>query len=114
MIIGAHVILYSNDAEADRAFIRDTLGFGGVDAGDGWLIFGLPGAELAIHPTDGDSSHELYLMCNDIETQVQQLRADGVEITQEIVDRGWGVLASFRLPGGSELSVYEPRHPVAF
>jgi catechol 2,3-dioxygenase-like lactoylglutathione lyase family enzyme len=114
MINGAHVIVYTNDAEADRAFIRDTLGFPGVDAGEGWLIFRLPPAEIAVHPTDGETKHQFYLMCDKIENTVAELSAKGVEITQAIRDEGWGLLASIRLPSGSDLPLYEPRHPVAY
>lgn len=110
MITGAHAILYSADAEADRAFVRDVLGMDGVDAGDGWLIFALPPAELAVHPTAGAPQHELYLMCDDIHETVEQLRARGVEFTGPVSDEGWGLLTALRLPGGSELGIYEPRH----
>jgi hypothetical protein len=114
MINGAHVIVFSPDADADRAFIRDTLGFGGVDAGGGWLIFKLPPAEIAVHPTDGETKHELYLMCDNIEAMLDELAAKGVEISQPVSDQGWGLLASIRLPSGSVLPLYEPRHPVAY
>ncbi|MGW1894727.1 VOC family protein [Streptomyces sp. NPDC002004] len=113
MISGAHVIIYSQDAEADRAFIRDTLGFPGVDAGGGWLIFKLPPAEVAVHPADGEPKHELYLMCDDVESQLGELSAKGVEITRQPTDLRWGLLAGIRLPSGAELLLYEPRHPVA-
>jgi hypothetical protein len=111
MFNGAHVILYSRDAEADRAFLRDTLAFPHVDAGEGWLIFKLPPAEVAVHPTDGEPSHELYLMCADIE---EVLAANDVEVVSPVSDQGWGRLASIRLPSGTPLSIYEPRHPVAY
>jgi catechol 2,3-dioxygenase-like lactoylglutathione lyase family enzyme len=114
MINGAHVILYTADAEADRAFIRDTLGFAHVDAGGGWLIFKLPPAEVAVHPTDGPPSHELYLMCDDIEGLLADLGAKGVEIAKPVSDQGWGLLAAVRLPSGGELPLYQPRHPVAY
>jgi hypothetical protein len=114
MITGAHVIVYSRDAEGDRGFIRDTLGLTGVDAGGGWLIFKLPPAEIAVHPTDEEPSHELYLMCDDIESSLSELRAKGVEISRPVSDEGWGLLASIRLPSGSDLPIYEPRHPVAY
>jgi catechol 2,3-dioxygenase-like lactoylglutathione lyase family enzyme len=114
MFSGAHVILYSRDAEADRAFIRDTLGFAGVDAGDGWLIFQLPPAEIAVHPTDGEPAHELYLMCDDIEAVLARLGAAGSTVSSPISDQGWGLLASIRLPSGSDLPIYQPRHPVAY
>jgi catechol 2,3-dioxygenase-like lactoylglutathione lyase family enzyme len=113
MINGTHLIIYSHDAAADRAFIRDTLGFPGIDAGDGWLIFRLPPAEIAVHPTDDASKHELYLMCDDIATTLQRLVAQGVEASS-ISDEGWGLLASVRLPSGSDLQLYQPRHPVAY
>ena len=111
MINGAHIILYSTDAEADRVFIRDVLGFAGVDAGDGWLIFKLPPAEIAVHPTDGPGKHEFSLMCDDIEKTLADLTARGVTISHPASDQGWGVLASMKLPSGSELSIYQPRHP---
>jgi catechol 2,3-dioxygenase-like lactoylglutathione lyase family enzyme len=111
MFNGAHVILYSPDAEADRAFLRDTLGFAHVDAGAGWLIFKLPPAEVAVHPTDAEPKHELYLMCDDIE---RVLAATGVEVVDPVSDQGWGRLASIRLPSGTPLPIYEPRHPVAY
>jgi catechol 2,3-dioxygenase-like lactoylglutathione lyase family enzyme len=114
MFNGAHVILYSRDAEADRAFLRDTLGFPGVDAGDGWLIFKLPPAEVAVHPAGAEPKHELYLMCDDIEKVLADCAAKGVEIANPPVDEGWGRLASIRLPSGNPLSIYEPRHPLAY
>jgi hypothetical protein len=114
MINGAHVILYSHDAEADRGFLRDTLGLAGVDAGEGWLIFKLPPAEIAVHPTDGATNHELYLMCDNIEDRLGELATKGIETARPVSDEGWGLLASIRLPSGSELSLYEPRHPVAY
>jgi hypothetical protein len=114
MINGAHVILYSTDAEADRLFIRDMLGFAGVDAGAGWLIFKLPPAEIAVHPTDGLGKHEFYLMCGDLEQTLADLTASGVTISQPIIDQRWGLLASIKLPGGSDLSLYQPRHPTAY
>jgi catechol 2,3-dioxygenase-like lactoylglutathione lyase family enzyme len=114
MINGAHIILYSTDAEADRVFIRDVLGFTGVDAGDGWLIFKLPPAEIAVHPTEGSGKHEFYLMCDDIEKTLEDLTARGVDISNSASDQGWGLLASIKLPSGSELSIYQPRHPTAY
>lgn len=113
MINGAHVILYSRDAEADRAFIRDVPGFPGVNAGGGWLIFKLPPAELAAHPADREPQHKFYLMCDDIDATLGALGGRGVEIAEPVRDRGWGRIAAIRLPSGAALPIYEPRHPVA-
>jgi catechol 2,3-dioxygenase-like lactoylglutathione lyase family enzyme len=112
VITGAHVIVYSRDADADRAFFRDVLEYPHVDAGGGWLIFKLPPAEVAVHPVDGAGSHELYLMCDDVNATVEQLAAKGVACSP-VNDQGWGLLTSVRLPGGGELGLYEPRHPKA-
>lgn len=109
MINGAHAILYSRDPEADRAFFRDILKLPHVDAGGGWLIFGLPPSEIAVHPTDGDARHELYLMCADIALFVETAAKRGVACGP-IADEGWGLLATITLPGGSQLGVYQPRH----
>ncbi|MGW7002399.1 VOC family protein [Streptomyces sp. NPDC054933] len=113
MINGAHAILYSQDAAADRAFIRDVLGFPGVDAGEGWLIFKLPPAEVAVHPTDGAPRREFFLMCDDLDAQLDELRAQGVESTRPVSEQRWGKLTAMRLPSGAELPLYEPFHPVA-
>jgi predicted enzyme related to lactoylglutathione lyase len=114
MITGAHAIIYSEDAEKTRAFFRDKLGFSRyVDAGEGWLIFALPPAEVAVHPEASGGRHELYLLCDDIEATVDQLKATGVEFTSPITNQGWGRLTSLKVPGGGELGLYEPRHPVA-
>jgi catechol 2,3-dioxygenase-like lactoylglutathione lyase family enzyme len=113
MISGAHVVVYSRDAEADRAFVRDVLGFPHVDAGDGWLIFRLPPTEVAMHPTDGDARHELYLLCDDIEATLAQLIGQGVRVSNPVSDQRWGLLASITLPSGADLWLYEPRHPLA-
>ena len=112
MITGAHVIVYSRDADADRAFFRDVLEYPHVDAGGGWLIFKLPPAEVAVHPVEGAGSHELYLMCDDVNATVEWLAAKGVTCGP-VSDRGWGVLTTIGLPGGGELGLYEPRHPKA-
>ena len=111
MINGVHAIIFTSDAEADRAFIRDVLGFDSVDAGGGWLIFALPPAELAAHPGDGEAHHELYLMCDDVRATVEELREKGVEFTTEISQEGFGLMTALRLPSGGELALYEPRHP---
>jgi catechol 2,3-dioxygenase-like lactoylglutathione lyase family enzyme len=109
MITGAHVILFSKDAEADRAFFRDVLGFRSVDAGDGWLIFALPPAELAVHPS-GDSYHELYLMCADLDETIAELRRRGAIVSDHVTERDWGLMVAVTLPGGSRIQLYEPRH----
>ena len=111
MITGAHVIVYSRDADADRAFFRDVLEYPHVDVGGGWLIFKLPPGEVAVHPSEG-ASHELYLMCDDVNTTVEQLAGKGVSCGP-VSDQGWGLLTSIRLPGGGQLGLYEPRHPKA-
>ena len=111
MITGVHAIVYTRDAEADRAFFRDVLELRAVDAGGGWLIFALPPAELAAHPTDGDARHELYLMCDDLQVTVDELEAKGVEVRRDFTEAGFGRMTSLRLPGGSDLMLYEPAHP---
>jgi catechol 2,3-dioxygenase-like lactoylglutathione lyase family enzyme len=113
MLIGAHTILYSDDADATRGFLRDVLGLDAVDAGGGWLVFALPPAELAVHPADSPGRHELYLMCDDIETTTAELRAKGVEISQPISRQSWGLLTSLHIPGGVEVGLYQPLHPTA-
>jgi catechol 2,3-dioxygenase-like lactoylglutathione lyase family enzyme len=112
MIFGAHVIVYSRDADADRAFFRDILGFPSVDAGHGWLIFALPPAEVAVHPTDGDGSHELYFVCDDLAAEIAALAAKGVECS-DVEEARWGSVTKIRLPGGGEAGLYQPKHPLA-
>ena len=111
MIIGTHVIVYSRDAEADRAFLRDIMGFKSVDAGDGWLIFALPPAECGIHPGE-NNEHELYLMCDDLQAEMASLSEKGIECG-EVHEAPWGSLTSISLPGGGKLGMYQPRHPMA-
>lgn len=111
MITGVHAIVFSPQADQVRAFFRDVLGLSSADAGGGWLIFALPPAELAVHPGDGDTRQELYLMCDDIHATLAELRGKGVEVAQDVADQGWGLLAAIRLPDGSQLPIYEPRHP---
>jgi predicted enzyme related to lactoylglutathione lyase len=111
VITGLHAIVYSREAEKVRAFFRDTLGLSSADAGGGWLIFAMPPAELAVHPADGDGRHELYLMCDDIHATLAELSDKGAELARDVADQGWGLLAAIRLPDGSELPIYEPRHP---
>jgi catechol 2,3-dioxygenase-like lactoylglutathione lyase family enzyme len=137
MILGAHVIVYSTDAEADRAFFRDVLGFPSVDAGRGWLIFGLPGGEVAVHPSEvnqrdepqaspdvveratakaggrgSNDRHELYLMCDDLAALTARLAERGVA-TGPVHEELWGTLTHVTLPGGGQLGIYQPKHPVA-
>ena len=109
MISGAHCVIYSSDPEADRTFFRDVLALPSVDVGGGWLIFGLPPAEVAFHPAESSGKHELYLMVRDIEKFVGQMRALGVACTA-IHDERWGCLIDITLRGGGALGVYEPRH----
>ena len=113
MIMGSHVIVYSRDAEADRAFFADVLRQPHVDAGRGWLIFKVPPAELAVHPSDGPTGHELYFMCDDLEATMSELQAKGVNFTHPVSEERWGRLTRFRLPGGGEVGMYEPLHPLA-
>ncbi|HKR66900.1 MAG TPA: extradiol dioxygenase [Thermoanaerobaculia bacterium] len=109
MIIGAHSILYSKDAEADRAFLRDVLGFPNVDVGGGWLIFGLPPAEVAVHPGEANDVHEFYLMCDDLQEFIAEMSSRGVACS-EVHNQPWGSLTQVTLPGGGKLGVYQPRH----
>jgi catechol 2,3-dioxygenase-like lactoylglutathione lyase family enzyme len=113
MITGAHTIIYCKDAEKARAFFKDTLKFPHVDAGRGWLIFALPPAEVAAHPAEGnEGQHQLYLMCDDIQKTVTELKGKGVEFVGEISDQRWGILATMKIPGGGEMGLYQPRHPI--
>ena len=111
MITGVHAIVYTPDPEGVRAFFRDVLGLPSVDAGNGWPVFALPPAEIAAHPADGPSQHQLYLICDDINTTVEELRGKGVEFSTGISDADWGLLTTLTLPDGSDLVLYEPRHP---
>jgi catechol 2,3-dioxygenase-like lactoylglutathione lyase family enzyme len=112
MILGAHVIVYSKDADADRAFFRDVLGFKSVDAGHGWLIFALPAAEAALHPSDDNDVHELYLMCDDLKAEIAFLANKNVECS-EIEEARWGSIVKIQLPGGGQIGLYQPKHPTA-
>jgi catechol 2,3-dioxygenase-like lactoylglutathione lyase family enzyme len=109
MINGAHTVIYSKDAEADKAFLRDVLGFGHVDVGHGWLIFALPPAEIAVHPSDENDKHEIFLMCDDLEATAAALADKGVAF-EPFSNQGWGRMTRLRLPGGGGLGLYEPRH----
>jgi hypothetical protein len=112
MIFGAHVVLYSKDAEADRNFLRDVLGLAHVDAGHGWLIFALPPGEVAVHPAEDNDRHELYLMCDDLASDIAALESKGVQCS-EVHQERWGSITRIQLPGGGKVGLYEPRHPVA-
>jgi hypothetical protein len=112
MISGAHVIVYSKNAEADRAFFRDVLQFASVDAGHGWLIFALPPAEAAVHPSDESGTQEIYFMCDDLEAEIASLAKKNVECS-EVQEARWGSITKMRLPGGGEVGLYQPRHPTA-
>ena len=107
------MILYTREADALRAVFRDVLAWDHVDAGDGWLIFELPPAEITAHPADGPTRHELLFLCDDIAATVDELRAKGLDVRGEIEDRGWGIAATLVLPGDVDVLIYEPRHPVA-
>jgi len=109
MTNGAHVIIYSKDAEADRAFIKDVLGFRSVDVGHGWLIFALPPAEVAVHPGDENDQQELYLMCVDLKQTIAELDAKGIQCT-DVEEPPWGMLTRIKLPGGGQLGLYQPKH----
>ena len=114
MIDAVHALIYAEDADATRAFFRDVLGLRSVDDGEGWLIFALPPAELGIHPGPGwgkeTGHHELFLICHDVERTVDELKSKGVEFVSEIVDEGWGLTTRFKVPGGGEMGLYQPKH----
>lgn len=112
MMTGAHIIIFSKDADADRVFIRDHLGFAHVDAGGGWLIFKLPPSELAFHPSGENGLTEFYLMCDDVEAEIARLTALG-RACDPIREEMWGRLTRVTLPGGGKLSIYQPKHPTA-
>lgn len=109
MINGAHAIIYSKNPDADKAFFRDILKLNNVDVGRGWLIFGLPPSELAVHPSDDSQHHELYLMCEDINSFVEQMNEHAIQCS-EVKNQGWGLLTELTLPGGGKLGVYQPMH----
>ena len=112
MIHGTHVVLYTKDAEADRAFFRDVLDFPSVDAGYGWLIFALPPAEAAFHPAEDNHRAELYLMCDDLRAEIARLVKKDVVFEEPHTER-WGTVSKIRLPGGGSLGLYAPSHPTA-
>ena len=109
MIVGTHAIIYSKNAEADKEFFKNVLQLTNVDVGQGWLIFGLPPSELAIHPATENDRQELYLMCDDIKTFVEEMKRHSITCS-EPQDQGWGILTQLKLPGGGSLGVYQPRH----
>jgi predicted enzyme related to lactoylglutathione lyase len=111
MITGVHAVIFTRDADGDRAFFREVLELRSVDAGGGWLIFALPPAELAAHPADANGPHELYLMCDDVHATIAELSTKGVDVARPVRDEGFGLVTAIRLPGGGELGLYEPRHP---
>jgi catechol 2,3-dioxygenase-like lactoylglutathione lyase family enzyme len=112
MISGSHVVLYSKNAEADRAFFRDTLGFKSVDAGHGWLIFALPPAEAAFHPSEDNSGHELYFLCDDLKAEMASLTKKNVKCSK-VEEARWGSITKMTLPGGGKVGLYQPKHLVA-
>jgi catechol 2,3-dioxygenase-like lactoylglutathione lyase family enzyme len=112
MLSGAHVIIYSKDADADRAFFKDVLGFASVDAGHGWLIFALPPSEVAFHPADDNDRHELFFMCDDLKTEMSALADKGVKCST-VEEARWGSITRIQLPGGGKVGLYEPKHPTA-
>lgn len=109
MITGAHSVIFSTNPDADRDFLRDVLNLPNVDVGNGWLIFGLPPAEVAVHPSDKNDVHQFYLMCDDIEAFVRKMQEHDIHTTP-VKDEGWGLLTDLVLPGGGKLGVYQPRH----
>ncbi len=113
MLTGAHIVIYSTDPEADRNFFRDILGFSSVDAGHGWLIFGLPAAEVAFHPHDKNNQHEMYFVCDNLKAQKAALKKKGVQFG-DIAEERWGTRTTITLPGGGALGLYQPKHPVTF
>ena len=112
MITGAHIIIYSTDADADRDFFKKVLKYPHVDAGRGWLIFRLPPAEVAVHPAEENDTHELYLMCDDLDRTIAELKKSKVACSK-VTQAPYGSLTSIKLPGGGRLGLYEPRHPLA-
>ena len=113
MINGAHVVIYSRDAQADRAFFRDVLKFPFVDAGHGWLIFSLPPVEAAFHDSDKNDKHKLYFTCDNIAATMKDLGSKGVGVSA-VTEQSWGRLATATLPGGGKIGIYEPKHPSPF
>ena len=113
VLTGAHVVVYSKDADADRAFFRDILDLRSVDAGHGWLIFAVPAAEVAFHPHEQNNKHEMFFTCDDLRVQVAALLKKGVQVG-EISEEQWGIRTTISLPGGGAIGLYEPKHPMTF
>ena len=115
LIAGAHTIIYAKNASRARAFLQEVLGFAGIDAGEGWLIFAGPPSEIAVHPSSDSGVNpthsELFLMCRNINDCVRRLRAKGVKFVAPVSDQGWGLMTRFRIPGAGEIGLYEPKHP---
>jgi catechol 2,3-dioxygenase-like lactoylglutathione lyase family enzyme len=111
-IIGAHAMMFTKDADSDRAFLRDVIGLKAVDAGEGWLIFALPPSEMGVHPHEQNDVYHLYFMTDDVEAEIAGLRAKGVAC-DDIADRGWGLISAVSMPSGGKLALYQPRHPLA-
>ena len=112
MITGVHALIYSKEAEKVRAIFRDVLKLPNVDVGQGWLIFAMPPAEAAVHPTEAEGYHELYLMCDDVHKTLDELKSNGVNACRPVTDAGWGLVTSLHLPGGDEIGLYQPKHPL--
>lgn len=112
MIIGSHVVVYTKDAEADRAFFRDVLGLKSIDAGQGWLIFAVSPGEAAFHPSEGNGPHEFYFMCDSLTAEMASLAQKGVQCS-DVQEARWGSITKMRLPGGGEVGLYQPKHPTA-
>ena len=112
MIFGAHVVVYSKNAEADRVFFRNVLGFKSVDAGHGWLVFALPPGEAAFHPSDENGAHELYFICEDLKTEIASIAKKDVKFS-EVQQARWGSITKMHLPGGGTVGLYQPKHPLA-
>jgi catechol 2,3-dioxygenase-like lactoylglutathione lyase family enzyme len=109
MINGVHAIINAQEVDKARAFFRDVLGFPSIDVGEGWLIFALPPAELGVHPA-GETSHELFFLCDNLDATIKELKDKGVEFTSEVSEQTWGRLTAFRVPGAGQVQLYEPKH----
>jgi len=113
LVSGAHVLIYSHDADADRAFFKDVLGLESVDSGGGWLIFALPPTEVAVHPTEEREHHDLYLLCEDLDATARELERKGVQLKRPFDEARWGRVTGLMLPGGGQIGLYQPKHPLA-